>query len=83
MDGKTGRLTGLINRVVISAALLCALSGAYGFADALEETYNEANHLYAEKEYEAAVELYDSIDIKNPDLEYNRAAAYIKTGKSG
>jgi tetratricopeptide (TPR) repeat protein len=83
MDGKTGGMIGLINRTVISTALLCALSGVYGFAGAPEEVYNKGNQLYAEKQYEAAVELYDSIDIINPDVEYNRAAAYFKIGKVG
>ncbi len=45
--------------------------------------YNKANALYAKGDYEAALELYNSLNIANPDLEYNRASAYLKTGDLG
>ncbi len=47
------------------------------------QKFNSANKLYLEHEYGKAVELYNSIDISNPDLEYNRASAYYKEGKIG
>ncbi|VAX20916.1 hypothetical protein MNBD_NITROSPINAE03-471 [hydrothermal vent metagenome] len=83
MDGKTDRMTVSIQRMIVTAALLSALSAALAFAGAPAETYNRANRLYAEKKYDAALKLYNSIDIENPDLEYNRAAAYFKTGHTG
>jgi len=46
-------------------------------------TYNKANALYAKGDYQSALELYNSLNIANPDLEYNRAAAYLKTGDIG
>ncbi|VAX18727.1 hypothetical protein MNBD_NITROSPINAE04-227 [hydrothermal vent metagenome] len=76
-------MTGFIQRMIATAALLSTLFSALAFAGAPAETYNRANRLYAEKKYDAALKLYNSIDIKNPDLEYNRAAAYFKTGHTG
>ncbi len=83
MDGETGLMTGFIQRTIVTAALLSALLTALAFAGAPAETYNRANRLYAEKKYDAALQLYNAIDIENPDLEYNRAAAYFKTGHTG
>jgi len=83
MDGEKDRMTGFIQRIIVSAALLGVLSAALAAAGDPADTYNQANRFYAEKKYEAALQLYNSIDIKNPDLEYNRAAAYYKTGQTG
>jgi len=45
--------------------------------------FNRANAQYASGDYEQALALYNSLSVINPDLEYNRAAAYLKAGKPG
>lgn len=45
--------------------------------------YNEGNAKYKAGDYEGALALYNSISAVNPDLEYNRGAAYLKTGRLG
>ncbi len=47
------------------------------------QKYNEANKLFANGSYIEAIEKYDSITTVNPDLEYNRGAAYLKLGNIG
>ncbi len=47
------------------------------------EIYNEGNGKYRAGDYEGALALYNSITTVNPDLEYNRGAAYLKTGRLG
>ena len=47
------------------------------------QIYNEGNGKYKAGDYEGALALYNSITTVNPDLEYNRGAAYLKTGRLG
>jgi tetratricopeptide (TPR) repeat protein len=47
------------------------------------EIYNEGNGKYRAGDYEGALARYNSITTVNPGLEYNRGAAYLKTGKLG
>lgn len=47
------------------------------------EIYNEGNGKYRAGGYEGALALYNSITTVNPDLEYNRGAAYLKAGRLG
>ncbi|MGK7346515.1 MAG: tetratricopeptide repeat protein [Candidatus Nitrospinota bacterium M3_3B_026] len=46
-------------------------------------TYNEANRLYRQGEYDQALKLYNSIGVVNPDVEHNRAMAWLRSGDIG
>lgn len=67
---------------VLALIITLALSG-HAHATGPAETYNEGNKKYRDGDYETALELYNSITTVNPDLEYNRGAAYLKTGRLG
>ncbi|MBI5814885.1 MAG: hypothetical protein HZB29_04660 [Nitrospinae bacterium] len=70
-------------RILAFAAAIFALTTlrAYSMTDA--EIYNTANRLYLAGDYEGALGLYNSLNIANAYLEYNKGAAYLKTGKLG
>jgi tetratricopeptide (TPR) repeat protein len=67
---------------VLVLIVTLALSG-HAHATGPAETYNEGNKKYRDGDYETALELYNSITTVNPDLEYNRGAAYLKKGGLG
>lgn len=67
-----------MNLAALTFIIALAVSGA-GPA----EIYNEGNGKYRAGDYEEALTLYNSITTTNPGLEYNRGAAYLKTGRLG
>ncbi|VAX23764.1 hypothetical protein MNBD_NITROSPINAE01-919 [hydrothermal vent metagenome] len=70
-------------RLVVAIALLVAITSGAGFADTNAQKYNEANKRFTDGDYLSALELYNSIGIKNQNLEYNRGVAYFKLGRLG
>ncbi|VAX24284.1 hypothetical protein MNBD_NITROSPINAE02-111 [hydrothermal vent metagenome] len=68
---------------LLTIGLVIFASTQIALAQTDAQKFNSANRLYLEHEYEKAIDLYSSIDISNPDLEYNLASAYFKAGKIG
>ena len=71
--------------IIFLSALFCSYFCAPLSAHAAVNTkkIGEANRLYAFKEYDQALEIYNELLLKDPDpqlLNYNAAAAYYKKG---
>lgn len=65
---------------IVVAMFFCASTA---MAETVTDIYNKANRLYADGDFAGALALYDTINVANPDLEYNKGCAYFKTGKIG
>lgn len=70
-------------RYILSFLLILFATNQISMAGIDPQQFNNANKLYLSHEYDKAIALYNSIDIANPDLEYNRASAYFKADKIG
>ena len=66
-------------------ALVCIIN-SFAFADQATDMFLEANQLYQDGEFEAAIEKYESIrtgNYESGELSFNLANAYYKTGNIG
>ncbi len=70
-------------RLIFVILLLSIFTAGTAFAESDTHKYNEANKLFTGGDYLSALELYNSIGIKNQNLEYNRGVAYFKLGRLG
>lgn len=76
-------LAGLIAYFFTPGIADARLAGERATPNAMAGLYNEANRALEENRPEEAIELYNSIDIVNFDLEYNRGLAYARAGDFG
>lgn len=64
-------------RIIPAVALLFLAMNSGAWAGPVED-FKKGNALFAAEKYAEALELYKSISIQNPDLEYNIGATYLK-----